>query len=662
MSIARHHNEWLALVESSGPFLSLPVLIDVFPQGLEAHDPAHLALLRRAAQEWDEAAHAREPNLATHRLWVHWVLAETLGIPEALIAEGQAIGSALTVPVPEYGETLRPDLAVLTPSDRKDAGKARLLVQVLPPRQELENPLPGRRWSASPVTRMLDLLHGTGVRLGLLTNGEHWMLVNAPLQETSGFASWYTQLWFEEKLTLQAFRTLLSSSRFFGVPDEQTLEALLDRSAEDQQEVTNLLGKQVRDAVEILVQALDRIDKGSDRALLRGVTDKSLYESALTVMMRLVFLFSAEERGLIPGEQADREIYDTYYAVSTLRAQLRTAADRGGEEVLERRLDAWSRLLATFRAVYGGARHDRLAMIAYGGNLFDPDRFPFLEGRSEKTSWRSTPAAPLAIHNRTVLHLLEALQVLRLPVPGGGPAEARLLSFRALDIEQIGHVYEGLLDHTATRATEAVLGLKGKKGTEPQVALPELELRRSAGGDAKFLAYLAELTGRSEKALAKELAPQVLDESRLLVACDNDRALFEHVHPFAGLLRDDTMGYPLVITAGSVYVTKGQDRRSTGTHYTPRSLTEPVVQYSLEPAVYAGPAEGLPREQWQLRSGAELLALKICDMAMGSGAFLVAACRYLAGRLVEAWGESERQQEGIVGDVPLRAVRDRRAR
>ena len=61
--------------------------------------------------------------------------------------------------------------------------------------------------------------------------------------------------------------------------------------------------------------------------------------------------------------------------------------------------------------------------------------------------------------NRTVLHLLEALQILQVKVPGGGPAEARRLSFKALDVTQIGHVYEGLLDHTAKRADRPVLGL-----------------------------------------------------------------------------------------------------------------------------------------------------------------------------------------------------------
>ncbi len=63
-----------------------------------------------------------------------------------------------------------------------------------------------------------------------------------------------------------------------------------------------------------------------------------------------------------------------------------------------------------------------------------------------------------------------------------------------------------------------------------------------------------------------------------------------------------------------------------------------------------GPVEGASRDTWQVRSSAELLALKICDPACGSGAFLVAACRYLAERVAEAW-----QHEGwIADDEPIR--------
>ncbi|HVA46616.1 MAG TPA: hypothetical protein VNH11_09605 [Pirellulales bacterium] len=113
-----------------------------------------------------------------------------------------------------------------------------------------------------------------------------------------------------------------------------------------------------------------------------------------------------------------------------------------------------------------------MKLPAYAGNLFDPDRFAYLEGRKAKTSWQSAPADPLPVNNRTVLHLLRSLQYLRIH------GEAQRVSFRALGIEQIGHVYEGLLDHTAKRATEPVLGLSGGKGKEPEIVLSELEKRR----------------------------------------------------------------------------------------------------------------------------------------------------------------------------------------
>src|SRR5205807_280428 len=280
----------------------------------------------------------------------------------------------------------------------------------------------------------------------------------------------------------------------------------------NQQEVTDQLGYQVRRAVEMLVQSLDRIDKDRNRGLLRNVSEADLYEAALTVMMRLVFLLSAEERGLLLlGEL----LYDRNYAVSTLQAQLREQADLSGEEVLERRHDAWSRLLAIFRVVYGGVEHQDMRLPAYGGHLFDPDRYPFLEGRAPGTSWREMPAEPLAINNRTVLHLLEALQFLQVKVPGGGPTERRRLSFRALDIEQIGHVYEGLLDHTARRASTAVLGLFGSIANESEVELETLESRAAIPPDHRASNPSNRAPTRDAPTLDEE-AGRVEEEKRLV--------------------------------------------------------------------------------------------------------------------------------------------------
>jgi hypothetical protein len=426
----------------------MPVLQRVFPQGLDAHDPEHTGTLRLAFAEWE----ADRDDPAIHNAWVRLVLGDTLEMPDEIISEGQTLPPSLEARIAEHGETLRPDLAIMDPDD---PDKARLLVQIYASGQDLEKPIEGLRWKASPATRMMELLHATDVRLGLVTNGEQWTLVHAPRGETTGYASWYASLWLEEQITLRALRSLLSARRFFGVPENDTIEALYAESAQNQQEVTDQLGFQVRQAVEILVSAIDSVDQDRDRTLLAGADEKQLYEAALTVMMRLVFLFSAEERGLL---LLGDPLYDQHYAVSTLREQLREDADKHGGEILERRHDAYSRLLATFRAVHGGVEHEAMRLPAYGGTLFDPDRFPFLEGRSPGTSWRDEPAQPLPIHNRDVLHLLEALQVLRVKVPGGGPAEARRLSFRALDIEQIGHVYEGLLERRSSSHAAVVFG------------------------------------------------------------------------------------------------------------------------------------------------------------------------------------------------------------
>ncbi len=637
MSTARHHADWLSLVEVSGPFVSLPVLLRTFPQGLEARDPAQAKQLRAAYEDWQDNPAAP----GKQRAWVLHVLGALLGYPASQIAEGQALPAGLEANMAEQGETLRPDFALIGPAGNDAVGPVQLLISSYPAAQPLDKPVIGKHWKATPATRMMELLHGTNVPLGLVTNGEQWMLVYAPRGETTGYASWYGALWLDEPITLRAFQSLLGVRRFFGVAADSTLLTLLKESASDQQEVTDQLGYQVREAVEVLVQSFDAIHQESQGVSLKGVPPTTVYDAALTIMMRLVFLFSAEERGLL---HLGKPLYDDNYAVSTLQEQLQEVADQNGEEVLERRYDAWTRLLATFRAVHGGIQHQDLLMQAYGGSLFDPDRYPFLEGRAAGSNWRSQSADPWPVNNRVVLHLLNSLQ--RLRTKTGGAAETRRVSFRALGVEQIGHVYEGLLDHTAQRATEVVLGIRGTRSKEPEIPLSTLEQLLAKGEDA-LLDHLKEETGRSLPALRKELnSTSVLDEHKLLVACRQDETLLARLRPFTGLIREDSFERPWVVSPGSVFVTTGTTRRSTGTHYTPPSLTEPIVRHTLEPLVYVGPAEGLPKEEWKLKSPKEILALKVCDMAMGSGAFLVQACRYLAERLVEAWENEERVHPG----------------
>ena len=113
-----------------------------------------------------------------------------------------------------FGETLRPNLVL---KHRDMDKKPVLLIGLYQAGQDLDKPVAGKLWKATTGTRMMELLHAADVPLGLVTNGEQWMLVSARRGETTGFASWYADLWMQEPLTLQAFHSLMHLRRFVGV-------------------------------------------------------------------------------------------------------------------------------------------------------------------------------------------------------------------------------------------------------------------------------------------------------------------------------------------------------------------------------------------------------------------------------------------------------------
>ena len=231
------------------------------------------------------------------------------------------------------------------------------------------------------------------------------------------------------------------------MPEARQLPALLRESLKHQEDITEALGVQVRQAVELLVAAFARSDVPAETSAAE------VYRGAVAVMMRLVFLLFAEESGLLP---ADNELYASSYSAGGLYAELeaRVADARGNEGELEHTFLAWHRLLALFTVVHRGVAHPELRLIAHDGSLFDPGRFPWF---------------PLTVDDRTVLHMLRAVQTVTIA------GERRTVSFRTLTVEQIGYVYEGLLSFEGFRAAEVVVGLIGKEGREEEVPLTAIE-------------------------------------------------------------------------------------------------------------------------------------------------------------------------------------------
>ncbi|WP_416970569.1 Eco57I restriction-modification methylase domain-containing protein [Streptomyces sp. 4F14] len=684
----QQHLDWLNLVEVSGPFLTLPVLLRSWPQlegvpsGRRADIRLHHGIWQddrkgagrldwigfqlRTLLEWDDALHLREG-------------AGQFGDSGESLAEDDTLLDRFAVSPPGSDTTVRPDFALVRPgtdptAEPDTAGTAQhmpILGLVLPP-----DTVPTRRirddsWAASGVDRLAHVLRHHGVELGLVTDGRWWSLVWAPPGGVTTSATFDTIAWNEaaDLVAVRAWVSLLRRGRYFGRPADELLPALLRESLDGQEDVTEALGIQVRQAVELLVDSIGRAEarmvKRGGKGL-SGVPASEVYRGAVAVMMRVVFLLFAEERGLLP---ADNELYAEAYSAGRLYETLDKRRRADGEDSLDHTTAAWHRLIALFHAVHGGVDHPLLTLPAYDGSIFDPKRFPWLEAVPEgadATDDDATQAADgytslLPIDDRTVLHVLDSVQFVVVN------RERRRLTFRALDVEQIGYVYEGLLSYDGKRAQDTVLGLIGKPGLEHEVSLTELEeLAAPFGVGARAVSgQKPNLPGLSKKLyehlkdprppaaaskMEKLLAPgddQARGKAahRLLAVTENDRDLAERILPFHGLLRDDLRGLPVVIPEDGLYVTESRLRKNTGTHYTPRVLAQQVAVGALEPLVYRpGPLQTADDKQWKLVSADDILKLKVADIAMGSAAFLVAACRYLADRLVDAWVEAEDEE------------------
>lgn len=627
--VRRQHGDWLSLIESGGPFLTLPVLSTVLANGLEPLRKPEMDALRVAWSTWEAEQRGKHVERAQAE-WVEHVVRDLLDWQYDADFE----------PPPGKWEHTEPEYGARTAAaftlDDPDRGAPSFLGFVVP----FGTSLTARStdgWSATPLDRVAVTLREHDIPLGLLTDGRWWGLVWAPRGGATAHALWDSVLWIEDRVTVEAFATLLSRRRTLGMAEPSTLLGMLTTSLDSQEEVTDQLGRQVRAAVEMLVDSISRADDQArdrsaegDPGYLDGVSSDSVYEAAVTVLMRLVFMLAAEERRLLP---IDDDLYAKSYGVATLGDSLDLLAADEGDDALDHGLGAWQRLLAAFRVVHDGADHHDFRLPGYGGGLFDPDRYPWLEGR---TAGGALP--PMPIEDRTVRRIVRSLMWLEFR--DKGVRENRRVTYRALDVEQIGYVYEGLLDHGAVRAESCVLGFAGSN--EPEIALDDVIEQAASSGDG-LAAWLGKEMGKPAKWVRDRLGePTGADANddlwrRVLASVGSDEQQARLVLPFARLLRDDQRGLPVVIPRGRIYVTASSARSDTGTHYTPRSLAESVVAGALEPLVYSpGPLQTLDRTQWKIVAPEKILHLKVADIAMGSGAFLVAACRYLADRLIEA--------------------------
>jgi len=347
---------------------------------------------------------------------------ELLGWQEGDLVAASALEPPIAVRLDDYDETLAPTWVVNDPD-----GAPQLLVQDVPIGTDFDaipKGVDGRRqWEASPQQRFERLLKESEHPIGVLWNGVALRLVYAPRGESSGHLSFPLEpmTTVDGRPMLAALQMLLGPDRLFeGGSSATRLKPLMAASRKEQNEVSTRLAEQVLEALWILV-------KGFDAAGAPPAEPEHIYGGLITVLLRLVFLLYAEDEELMPVDS----LYGQHYSVSGLALRLRQ--DRAEHQnQMEGRRGAWAGLLSLFRLVYDGGGPTVAYLPARHGELFDPDAYPFLEGRALGSHYKDDPIEVVpAISDDVVERVLTKLLVL------GG----QILNYRALDVEQIGSVY-----------------------------------------------------------------------------------------------------------------------------------------------------------------------------------------------------------------------------
>jgi N-6 DNA Methylase len=585
------HREWLGYVQPVGVVVSPPALVAAQAYVNRNISSVQQLLLDVVDETPNGPAIAHLPKFFTNVL--RWDDGDLVDAP-----------ADLEFALPEYGEVLRASYAVREPEPADTDNSWMMLLKVLPKGDDFDTPTAAddRGWNASPEAKFERLLREAEVPIGLLLNATHIRLVYSPRGETSGYLTFPVSAMTEVagRPVLAALEMLLCAERLFSLPKAQRLPAILVDSRRYQNDVSTRLAGQVLAGLYELLRGFQAADDHAHGDLLRDVLSENpdlVYEGLLTALLRLVFLLYTEDRDLMPVD----DVYTLHYSVGGLFDRLRADAGRH-PDTMNLRYGAWAQLLSLFRIVFDGVRFGGMHLPARHGHLFDPDRFPFLEGRplDVQRSIGQRIDAPL-VSDGVVWRVLQNLLVL----------DGERLSYRTLDVEQIGSVYETMMGLRLEIAEGHSLAIKPPKphGAPITINVDEL-LATATTRRGQWVREKAEqtLTGRESAALT----------SASTVA-DVEAAIERKI---------DRRATPTVVPAGAMVLQPNEERRRSGSFYTPRSLTEPIVRTTLRPIFDRLGDNPTPEA---------ILDLKVCDPAMGSGAFLVEACRQLGDKLIDAW-------------------------
>lgn len=225
---------------------------------------------------------------------------------------------------------------------------------------------------------------------------------------------------------------LLHATRL-PLSNDAAAESLIERYHQDSLDS----GARIRDGLSKAVEQAIRdfangfLSHRDNEALRQSIRDGKLspetyYQHLLRLIYRLLFLLVIEERDLIfpaLATRQQRDVFRRYYSVERLRllSEKRHLADK-------RFHDHWLGLLATFRLFEAHGPGVKLGVAPLAGDLFNPDAIDIL--------------AQCKLGNDVLLGCLRSLGLYQHPDNG----QTIRVNYAALNVEEFGSVYEGLLE------------------------------------------------------------------------------------------------------------------------------------------------------------------------------------------------------------------------
>jgi len=295
---------------------------------------------------------------------------------------------------------------------------------------------------------LMKALYYEKVKWGIITNGKIFRLLrNSPITADNAYLE--IDLWnileSEDRDSFRIFWALFRRAAFEPIEDGK---CLLDIIEEESRKHAVSVGDELRQSI---FRVLERFIRGvlENEENEGKINDlEALYQESLVYLYRILFILYAESIGLLP---VDNPLYRESYSLESIR-ELVTDPKMSFEP---NSYYIWESLKAIFRLIDRGFEGGGLKVPAYNGRLFHPDSTPIL--------------SKCRVSDDVMAEVLRDLML-----TSGKKGRTRdIISYRELGIDQLGSIYESLLELEPKIAEEdlAVVKIKGELQYVPKSRL-----------------------------------------------------------------------------------------------------------------------------------------------------------------------------------------------